>query len=299
MCEKRRPGRVPQSPARTMPRADIRTLAAVLLLLAMPAPRQSFAADLPHLRAHPASTAAGPVLPPPGYVQVGGAIAYVPPGLAAARPAPLLLLLHGAGGAGADMITAFRAEADRCGVILLAPTARASTWDIIVAEQQQQNDATRIAAGFGTDVRRIDTALAAAFDRFPIDPKWIGVAGFSDGASYALALGLANPDLFRAALAFSPGLALGGGGRADQRIFVSHGTKDRVLSFDFTRKMVSNLRRGHAQVMFRSFDGDHEMPRAVRAEAINYFLDAAEAGDRVSAPCGQERRVAPADSPAR
>jgi poly(3-hydroxybutyrate) depolymerase len=38
-----------------------------------------------------------------------------------------------------------------------------------------------------------------------VDPQRICVSGFSDGASYALSLGLANGDLFTHVAAFSPG----------------------------------------------------------------------------------------------
>ena len=40
-----------------------------------------------------------------------------------------------------------------------------------------------------------------------IDPSRIAMAGFSDGASYSLSVGLANGDLFSAVFGFSPGLA--------------------------------------------------------------------------------------------
>ncbi len=59
--------------------------------------------------------------------------------------------------------------------------------------------------GFGPDVRFIDKALSKVFGSYRIDPSHLAVAGFSDGASYALSLGLPNGDLFSHIIAFSPG----------------------------------------------------------------------------------------------
>ena len=58
---------------------------------------------------------------------------------------------------------------------------------------------------FGPDVAYMDQALHHVFERYSIDPGRIGLAGFSDGASYALSLGVANGDLFTHIMAFSPG----------------------------------------------------------------------------------------------
>ena len=51
----------------------------------------------------------------------------------------------------------------------------------------------------------MDQAVHHVFERYSIDPGRIGLAGFSDGASYALSLGVANGDLFTHIMAFSPG----------------------------------------------------------------------------------------------
>lgn len=58
---------------------------------------------------------------------------------------------------------------------------------------------------FGPDVDYINKSLEYVFSRYLIDPRRLGLAGFSDGASYALSLGLPNGDLFSHIVAFSPG----------------------------------------------------------------------------------------------
>src|SRR6185312_2251999 len=62
------------------------------------------------------------------------AVAYVPAS-AGPRP-PLLVLLHGAGHGQAEMVQHFEGEADRRGIVLLAPDSRGVTWDAVsIAEQ--------------------------------------------------------------------------------------------------------------------------------------------------------------------
>ncbi|MCL7926309.1 MAG: phospholipase, partial [marine benthic group bacterium] len=108
---------------------------------------------------------------------------YVPPGYGAANPAPLFVALHGAGVSSSDW-SGYSAYAEERGFILLAPDSRTLSWDIAEVGY------------FGPDVAFIDRALQHTFDRCLIDVSRIALAGFSDGASYALSLGVSNGDLF-------------------------------------------------------------------------------------------------------
>ncbi len=97
------------------------------------------------------------------------------------------------------------------------PESRGATWGVIMG-------------GYGgPDVALIGAALRRAFERVPADPARLAVGGFSDGASCAPSLGLANGDLFRWVLAFSPGFAAPPGTAGQPRICVPHGTGDDVL----------------------------------------------------------------------
>ncbi len=139
----------------------------------------------------------------------------VPDGLDPARPAPLLVMLHGAGGEAAHAMALVRDVAAARGVVVLAPASRGPTWDVI-------------RGGYGPDVAALDRALAGLFERLAIDPARIAVGGFSDGGSYALCLGLANGDLFVDVLAFSPGFAAPAVVTGRPRIFISHGDRDEA-----------------------------------------------------------------------
>jgi phospholipase/carboxylesterase len=146
-------------------------------------------------------------------------------------------------------------------MLLLVPTSKEYTWDVIVGRGR-----------YGPDVAAIDRALESMFRRYAIDPTRIAVGGFSDGASYALSLGITNGDLFTYVLAFSPGFMLPAGQRGSPRIFVSHGTLDGVLPIDrCSRKIVPQLRHAGYGIRYREFEGDHAVPPDVTREAVGWF----------------------------
>ena len=131
------------------------------------------------------------------------------------KKAPLVLMLHGAGGDARSGISDVLDLADEAGLILLAPESRGRSWDVLVG-------------GYGPDVVFIDRSLGQTFDRLAVDAEKVAVVGFSDGASYALSLGPTNGDLFTRVIAFSPGFASPGARRGMPPVFVSHGTRDGV-----------------------------------------------------------------------
>src|SRR5918997_616516 len=55
----------------------------------------------------------------------------VPSGLDPAKPAPLIVALHGAGGIATHILDLVAAQAEQHGVIVLAPESRGPTWDVI------------------------------------------------------------------------------------------------------------------------------------------------------------------------
>jgi phospholipase/carboxylesterase len=171
---------------------------------------------------------------------------------------PLLVMLHGAGGSGEGVLRRVAAAADEAGVAVLAPDSRDSTWDAI-------------REGFGRDVSFIDRALARVFDTVSVDPARIAVGGFSDGATYAVSLGLINGDLFRRVVAFSPGFVVEGTPHGTPRFFISHGTADQILPIDrSSRVIVPQLQRHGYEVTFREFDGGHQVPADVAGDAMRW-----------------------------
>ncbi len=184
---------------------------------------------------------------------------YVPTGYRPTEKAPLAVMLHGAGGDARSGISHFLDLADEAGLVLLAPESRGRTWDVLVG-------------GYGPDVEFIDRALEQTFDLLAVDAERLAVAGFSDGASYALSIGLTNGDLFTHVLAFSPGFAAPAGREGTPRIFVSHGVHDNVLPINrCSRRIVPQLERAGYEVRYREFDGPHTVPQSVAREALEWF----------------------------
>ena len=185
---------------------------------------------------------------------------YVPNTYAPDRPAALAVMLHGAGGTAEHGLSLLRRYADAHNIILVAPASRAGSWDIITAN------------AFGKDVIFIDQALASVFGRYAVDPARIAVGGFSDGASYALCLGLTNGDLFTHVIAFSPGFVITEEEQGKPAVFISHGTGDRVLPIDpCSRRIVPRLRRKGLSVNYQEFDGEHQVPNRISAAAVDWF----------------------------
>lgn len=208
---------------------------------------------------------------PPGLHPLGlgterDGLIYIPPGYRADRPAPMVVLLHGAGGYAEHTIPLLRDLADRAGLILLAPESRGPTWDVILDD-------------FGPDVAFIDKALAQTFARYSIDASRIAVGGFSDGASYALSLGLTNGKLFNHVVAFSPGFIAPIRHEGAPRFFISHGLHDGVLPIArCSRRLVPMLEQAGYRVVYREFDGGHTVPPFIAGEAVDWLLGSASPG---------------------
>jgi len=172
-----------------------------------------------------------------------------------------VLMLHGAGGHAHHGLGVLGPLAEAHGVILLAPASRDRTWDVIVD-------------GYGADVELIDRALAWVFSRYAVDAGRLAVGGFSDGASYALSLGIGNGELFTHVLAFSPGFVAPVEQQGAPDIFISHGTDDRVLPIGrCSRRIVPMLQRAGYAVEYREFTGGHTIPPAIGQEAVEWFID--------------------------
>jgi phospholipase/carboxylesterase len=187
---------------------------------------------------------------------------YVPPRYKPAQPAPLVLLLHGAGGHAHHGLDILRHLADDYGLILVAPAATAHTWDVIVD------------SAYGNDVKLIDQSLENTFNRYAVDTRHLTIGGFSDGASYALSLGLPNADLFTHVIAFSPGFVVPSASHGAPRIFISHGTNDNVLPITLcSRKIVPRLQRAGYDVAYQEFDGGHMIPPDIARRAVNWMLE--------------------------
>ncbi len=216
------------------------------------------------LDTRPGPDPAGPPLPA-GTTELDlgsrvDALVAVPRG--EAGPRPLLVFCHGAGGDAAQSLAAVGEVATARGVAVLATSSVASTWDLLTG-------------GLGRDVAVLDAALGEVAAGLAVSRVALG--GFSDGASYALSLGLANGDLFEALLAFSPGFVAPPGRTGRPRIWIGHGTADRVLPVDRCGRRVSrDLAAAGYDVTYDEFDGGHVVTPDLVTAALDHWL-----GDRL------------------
>lgn len=213
------------------------------------------------LSARPAKPTVPPVL---GRSSLGLAsgrdgIVYVPVSYDPSRPVPLVLMLHGAGQSAEIGIAPFLPLADAAGIVLVAPDSRGGTWDFLYGP-------------YGADVQFIDRALAHVFERCAIDPSRVVIEGFSDGASYALSLGVTNGDLFSRVIAFSPCILQPAAEVGHPRIFISHGTADHILPIDSCgRRLAARLATAGYDVDFHEFAGPHRVPPEMAQAAVEWM----------------------------
>ncbi len=171
------------------------------------------------------------------------------------QPERLLVLLHGAGGqhGGGDIIAL--ADAMRHGGLLLIPDALDTSWDVL-------------RGGYGPDLAFLDRALLWVMQRHDVDPGRISIGGFSDGASYALSVGLMNGDLFSDILAFSPGFMAPLRREGKPRVFVAHGEADQVLPLERAHAIARRLAGEDYEVRYAQFAGAHVVEPAIAREAL-------------------------------
>jgi predicted esterase len=187
------------------------------------------------------------------------ALLFVPSTYRPDEPLPLVVSLHGAGGNAEHGLGLLQEQAEKRGFLLLSPPSRQRTWDVIMGD-------------YGPDVLFIDHALQLVFERYAVDKQHLAIGGFSDGASYALSLGIANGDLFTHVIAFSPGFMAPATQEGKAGFYISHGTHDKVLPIErCSRKIVPQLQRAGYAVQYHEFNGPHTVPPAIAHEAVDWW----------------------------
>jgi phospholipase/carboxylesterase len=185
------------------------------------------------------------------------------------RTYPLVTILHGAGRQDELLVRAYRDEPSRRHAIFFIPRSTSPTWDLLIGEDRP-------------DLDFLEHAYAEIYRRVPVDHARQALIGYSDGASYALAIGLSNPRLFAAIMGWAAGFVVfdpSGVAPTDPRpkILLEHGTHDPV--FPFEEVAVPNcaiLRRLGYDVELRVDDGGIHWPSSTfQTAALDWFFGAA------------------------
>lgn len=198
---------------------------------------------------------------------------FIPSTYTPATPAPLIVSLHGANKTAFNGMATMVDAATAAGAIIIAPSSRDPvTWDMF-------------GAGFGADVAYINASIAQVADLYAIDPTRVAIQGFSDGATYALSLGLASGKTFTHVIAFSPGGVAPPQLSGTPQVFISAGQKDAVFPHAAMARVACQLAANGYPVTFDAFAGGHEVPPAIAAGAMTWMAGEPTQGGMPAGAC--------------
>ncbi len=98
-------------------------------------------------------------------------------------------------------------------------------------------------------------------------------AGFSDGASYALSVGITNGDIASHVVAFSGGFMSIFTQNGSPKIFIAHGLIDAQLPIATSgRANAEKLTSAGYDVQYLEFNGVHAIQPVIVGMAVDFFL---------------------------
>ena len=207
---------------------------------------------------------------PTGFVHVergaSRAVLLTPDEIDSGREYPLITVLHGAGRQDEVLAKAYRDEPERRQALFLIPRSVQPTWDLI-------------AGGGRPDLDFLEWAYDLIYRRYPIARDRQALIGYSDGASYALSVGLSNPRLFRAIMGWAAGFIAYDDTFVEKddpklHILLEYGTHDPIFPFEqIALPMRSSLEEAGHSVEFRVDQGGRHWPSGdFQPEALDWFF---------------------------
>jgi len=167
-------------------------------------------------------------------------------------------MLHGYSGAAQSVRSTFTL-AEELGVVVIAPESRDVTWGQSIP-------------GFDADVKYLGAAFRYVEAGLNLDLSRIALGGVSDGAGYALSMGLAYGDTFNHIMVFSGGIMIPVRRQGKPRIFMAHGLNDQQMPIDRTaRRFVPKLKEEGYDLTYKEYEGGHGTPPYVMREAFEWF----------------------------
>jgi phospholipase/carboxylesterase len=194
----------------------------------------------------------------------GGFSLYVPEYYDETRAWPLIVAMHGGSGNGGAFLWSWVREARTRGAIVIAPTAKGSTWSLMEPEID------------GPNIDRMVDQVSADWN---IDPARRLLTGMSDGGTFTYVLGLRGDCRFThlapVAGVFHPmmmGFADAGRLRG-LPVRIVHGTQDWMFPPEIAQGALRALQQAGADVSYREIaDLSHTYPRDENAALLDWFL---------------------------
>ena len=194
----------------------------------------------------------------------GGFSLYVPEYYDPNETYPLIVALHGGSGHGRDFLMTWLVSARSRGAIVLAPTARDSTWALM---------------GPDIDTPDIEAMVRRVRDRWNIDPQRLLMTGMSDGGTFCYVSGLREDSPFThlapSSASFHP-LLLEGTTRertGNLKVYLMHGALDWMFAVDVARTANASLTAAGARVVYREIaDLSHTYPRDENPRIMDWLM---------------------------
>jgi len=194
----------------------------------------------------------------------GGFSLYVPETWDGRASMPLVVALHGGSGHGRDFLWSWLREARGRNVLVLSPTAQGRTWSIM--------------GGGDLDAESLKQAIESVAGRYPGERSRGLLTGMSDGATYALLLGLRDGPPFThlapACGVLHPMLFAEGLAQAQGRpIYLIHGALDWMFPVQMARMGRDALLAAGARVVYREIeDLSHTYPRDENPRILEWLM---------------------------
>ncbi len=209
---------------------------------------------------------------PTGWVEVkhgrSRGVLLTPEAIDPGRSYPLFTLFHGAGRMEEFFIRTCEEKPEQREALFFIPVSVGPTWDLITDDEAQP------------DVAFLRYAWDLIYRRYPIDPQRQALIGFSDGASYALSIGLSNPGYFDALLCWAAGFVVVDRNAFDPdaakpSVYIEYGTHDQLFDFESVAlTMKGDHERAGCDVTFSVDEGGRHMPSGhFLDEALDWYFD--------------------------
>jgi len=207
---------------------------------------------------------------------------------------PVLVLLHGFGAPGEDLVSLHRVLRAPAGTRFIFPAAPLSLglmpstesrawWMIDMLKMQQameRGEMRDLTADVPDGLAEARAKVDAMLDDITrtMTPSWIALGGFSQGAMLSMDVALRSSRKLK-------GLVLMSGTLLAERewlplmskrkglpVYQSHGTHDPILPFSIAERLRDEMKKAELAVTFTQFRGAHEIPGAV-IDGVGKFLE--------------------------